>query len=116
MLMYLIIIALLCYIFRKPLIWIFNWAFDRDQQPQGRRRSQFSEVPPPDKTGHERLVESEIWETFTDEFIYLMPRYGLLKGKKIPLDDITPEMMNDPAFVRPADLGTWLQRHPDGPR
>lgn len=114
MLMYLFIAALLAYIFRKPLLKIVYWMIDKE--PDNRPRRSFNELPPPDKTGHQKLIESEIWETFTNEFIYLMPRYGLYKGKKIDLEDITPEMMDDPAFVRPADLGTWLQRHPDEPR
>lgn len=113
---YLLIIILIAWILRAQLKRLAYWMMDKEPDNRPRRRASFDERPlstPAETPGYQKLVESEIWDHFTRDFVFIMPRYGLYKGKKIPFDDITDEMMSDPSFVRPGELGQWLQRDPD---
>ncbi len=81
-----------------------------------RRRSvsKSGDSPPihyvPEKSASEILQELKAREILERDYKYVVPNYGLLYGKKILKNKVTPELLLNSHFIASYNQGKWVKK------
>ena len=65
---------------------------------------------PPLQSTSQLLEELEASEKLKRDYDFVMPDYGMYKGKKIPLGEETIDMLSDAAYLSPMSMGKWVKK------
>jgi len=68
------------------------------------------------QSAKETLEELRAREILERDYVFITPAYGMHKGQKIPIREITRSMKEDPEFLSPQALGKWERKNDSKPQ